>query len=268
MLALSAGKVSRLLLWCILFLITAFLVTQTIRIALGHNFLMGLTPLFHLDWEANLPAWYSSVSLLVAASLAAVIALSIRKSGQSSAGYWFGIALIFTFLSADEAAGMHELLAIPFRTLLNAKGFLFFTWVVPAAGALLILTLIYARWFFRLPSFMRRLSAAAAIVYLGGAIGMELIGGFLAERSGFETPQYMLVMTIEETMEMSGVVIWIYALLRYAESVGAEITLSFRPSAEGSSAASTTLVSTIGGSTERELLRSQPMSYPPVSDRV
>ena len=54
----------------------------------------------------------------------------------------------------------------------------------------------------------------AGAVYVGGAIGMEMIGGFYQDVYGYDLT-YVLLQTIEEVGEMLGIVIFIYALCYY-----------------------------------------------------
>ena len=44
---------------------------------------------------------------------------------------------------------------------------------------------------------------------------MELVGGLVVESRGFDAPLYVLVMTIEESLEMIGIMTLIYTLLKY-----------------------------------------------------
>jgi hypothetical protein len=55
----------------------------------------------------------------------------------------------------------------------------------------------------------------AAALYIGGAVGLELVGGRYAEMHGLKNLTYSMIATAEETLEMAGVIVFIYALLRY-----------------------------------------------------
>src|SRR5687768_9580440 len=58
-------------------------------------------------------------------------------------------------------------------------------------------------------------SARRCLQVAGGALGMELVGGFLTDTGGQATLAYLDATTTEESLEMLGVVIFIYALLDY-----------------------------------------------------
>jgi hypothetical protein len=48
---------------------------------------------------------------------------------------------------------------------------------------------------------------------------MEMIGGVLVEHGGTHTVRYVVEQTIEETLEMGGIVLFIYALADYIATV-------------------------------------------------
>jgi hypothetical protein len=56
---------------------------------------------------------------------------------------------------------------------------------------------------------------SAAAVYVGGALGMEMVCGYMFVEYGEQSLAYLAAMTLEETMEMTGMVIFLYALLDF-----------------------------------------------------
>lgn len=69
----------------------------------------------------------------------------------------------------------------------------------------------------------------AAAIYLGGAIGFELVGGQHVELHGEENLTYSVITTIEESLEISGLIFFIWALLKYCEEHYQEVQLRFTP---------------------------------------
>jgi hypothetical protein len=55
----------------------------------------------------------------------------------------------------------------------------------------------------------------AATFYIGGAIGVELIGSHHAELYGYENWTYSMIATLEESLEMAGLIVFIWALLKH-----------------------------------------------------
>jgi hypothetical protein len=94
------------------------------------------------------------------------------------------------------------------------SGLLYFAWVVPYALVLTAFGILYLPFVWALPPQSRVLFVAAGIVFVSGAMGMELLGGRELERYG-GTLLYAMYYTIEEAMEMGGILLFIYALLDY-----------------------------------------------------
>ena len=58
----------------------------------------------------------------------------------------------------------------------------------------------------------------AAAVFVGGAIGVEMISGYQADLAGERNLTYALIISVEELCEMLGVVIFIHALMTYLQT--------------------------------------------------
>jgi hypothetical protein len=67
----------------------------------------------------------------------------------------------------------------------------------------------------------------AATLLIGGAIGIELVGGRYAELHGSEHLTYSMIVTLEESLEMAGVIVFIYALLKYIADNYKEVQFRF-----------------------------------------
>ena len=199
--------------------IVAYIVGGTLTISTAELVLRR----FSLDGEQTIPSWFSSSLLLIAAGLLALIGFGeVKKDGEqrrSFFAHWLFLSGIFVLLSLDEAASFHELLILPLRERLELGGVLYFAWVLPAIVVCLVLAAVYLPFLLRLPVVLRRGLIAAASTYLAGALGMEMIGGVVAERVGQETLSYFLVTTLEETLELLGLVVLTHVLLRQAVTV-------------------------------------------------
>ncbi len=179
--------------------------------------------MFKLSAEQTIPAYFSAVLLLAAGVLLLTIGGATRQQGRPFARHWTVLGVIFAYLSVDEAVGIHELAIAPMQRALgsHAVGFLYYAWVLPAAGLLCILGLVYLRFLLHLPSTVRNRVVGAAVLYVGGAVCVEMVGGYFASTVSTSSIQYALSALIEETMEMLGAVLFIYALLIYlGEKIG------------------------------------------------
>lgn len=171
--------------------------------------------LFWLDGEANVPTWYSASLLLLCASLLAIIAGAHRQRDTVNDIRWLILAVVFLLLSLDETAQLHELAIAPLRERFHPTGFLYFAWIVPAGICAGLFALAYLGFLARLPAQTARLMVLAGALYVGGAIGLESLSGEQASLHGEHTIAYHAITTVEELLEMAGLVVFIYALLDY-----------------------------------------------------
>lgn len=178
--------------------------------------LQTLAGRFVVDSELNLPTWYSSVALLACGVLLGAIAAAQRQTTFGHWKQWAVLSVIFVLMSLDEMASLHEMPSGPIRRALEMDGILRFGWVVLALPVVLLLGCAYARFLWRLPARTRTLFLVAAATYVGGALGMEVVGGFLAEQYGMRDARYLTAATCEELLEMVGVAVFLLALLDYA----------------------------------------------------
>lgn len=203
----------------------ADIITQTIKFVTGHPWVFGLVPKFDLSQENNLPTFFSSLDLAIASLLLGIIAALSKRAGKPYNWHWTLLSLIFLFLSLDEVASLHELSARPTQTILGVSGVFYFAWVIPAGLLLIILGLAYFKFLMHLPSRTRLIFMVAAAMYVGGALGFEMTEGQYVELFGKETLAYSFLVLIEETFEMTGIVVFVYALLDYLRRQFGEIQI-------------------------------------------
>lgn len=170
--------------------------------------------LFSVNLEESIPTWYSVILLSVAATLFALITYAKYTERDNYRAYWAGLVVLFIYLSMDEGAAIHEIVADPMQQLFNTSGFFAFGWQLVAFPILAILGLIYIRFFLHLPSRTRNLFLLSAAIYAGGALIIEGFSAAIYDVDG-TTMTYLLVATLEETMEILGVSLLIVTLLDY-----------------------------------------------------
>ena len=106
-------------------------------------------------------------------------------------------------------------------------GVLHYAWVLPGMAFVGLIGIIYLRFLLSLPRKTQRLFVLSAFVFVLGAIGVEMLSGASASQAGEETFDYALIVTIEEFLEMLGVVVLIRALLEYIEGHLGGLQISF-----------------------------------------
>lgn len=192
---------------------------------LGHGRLLGFVYQFNLDAEPNIPTAFSGLLLLSAALLLGVIAHHAWQRETPFRRHWAALALIFAYLAIDEYVMLHESLTEPMRDVLNADGLLYYTWIVPAMGLLVIFAIAYARFFWHLSPRWKLLFAASGIIYVSGAIGVEMLGGWHASQYEDHRFTFELLVAVEEGLEMSGASLFVYSLLEYLREYDMEVHL-------------------------------------------
>jgi hypothetical protein len=186
----------------------------------------SIANMFNLDMESNLPTFFSSAILMLSALLFYLLSKTSSEIEMEHRSYWLGLSFVFFFLSIDESAKIHEAVGDLIDSFVHSSGYLDYPWLIPYAILVLVLILFYIRFFWHMERKVFREFAAAAVIYLSGAIGFELLGAKEASSNGTDTLSYAVCSTLEESMEMIGVIILIHILLKLLE--GKSFTFDFR----------------------------------------
>jgi hypothetical protein len=218
--------------WC-LGLVAALLVAgnvalQMARLAMGREYLPGMA-LVTLDGENNIPALFSTALLAGSALLLGFIGALERDRQARDARRWLLLSAGFVLMALDESLALHERLIDPVRGLLGGRdlGVLYFAWVLPAIALAGALGLFFLPFLLRLPRRTAVAFAVAAAIYLGGAVGVELPEGLWRESHGHRNAVYHLLVSLEEGLEMAGIVLFIHALLEYLGRHHPDLRLQF-----------------------------------------
>jgi len=195
--------------------------------------------LFGVDEETSLPTWWTSVVLALLGAFTAVVGTQQAKN-RSELVSWWALAAGFIFFSIDDGVMLHERVGYLFDVsgeFHNAPWMIVWLPLAAVVGGVVL-------W--RLWRVDRRLVIGltiGAIVFLAGAVGLELINVSnrsqaqqqaqteLAQsieqrgeaslvsdkeidRSGTRNYAYVIGTTAEELLEMLGAVIWFAVILR------------------------------------------------------
>ena len=223
----SAKRVMWVLSVAVIVLISLSVLGQISKYSFDHPKLKGFVPAFYVDYESNVPTWYSSFALGMAGGLLALVALVKHHRRDAFRLHWAILAVVFFGLSLDEVAMFHEYPIEPLREAFDAGGLFYYTWVVPGALFVALMGFSFQRFLRHLPKRTGMLFMLSAMVFVGGAIGVEMLSGMHADLFGEENFTYAMIITCEEFMEMLGVVIFIYALADYINTALGGIRLQF-----------------------------------------
>lgn len=169
-----------------------------------------------MDDEISVPTWWQQ-SLNLAGGVACLFVAGVRRrAGERDVGRWRILGAIFVYLSLDEGTQLHEGLIDPMKRAFDIDGGpLEFAWVIPGMVALLVFAAFYLRFWLALPSRPRLLIGLAGALFVGGGLGIEMIGGWHKTNVG-DASGYALIIGFEEFFEMIGVALFLYAVLLVA----------------------------------------------------
>jgi hypothetical protein len=222
---LSSKKLALTLTVIVMCLTLGHVAVQCFKFLGGYEYQLGFVRLLDLEGEGNLPSWYASTTLLLCALFLLQIGRTKRLAGDRYAAHWLGLAVIFFFLSVDEAVGFHEMSADPLIRALNLPRWLWAGWVLLGGLFVLVVGLTYFRFLLALPVKTRALFLVAGTLYVGGALGMETFASEHLYRDGADFLYKVAMVGPEEFMEMMGIVFFLYALSSYmaAKAIPLEI---------------------------------------------
>lgn len=209
---------------------SAGLLAEALKAGFGLSGRRGLVPMFSLSYEQNIPTWYSSALLLCCSGLLAVIAVGAKQNKARYVGHWWLLAAAFLYISLDETACLHEEASRWF----NLGGVLYFGWVIPAGIIVLLLGLSYLRFLAYLPRRTRVAFLVAGLLYVSGALLLELPLGYWTERAGTDNFVYAAIDWVEESLEILGVTLFLLSLLSYLGE--RHYRLGFSPAPAGAAA--------------------------------
>jgi hypothetical protein len=200
-----------------LLLCVASLVGQFGRYVLGieNN---NLITLFNIDAEKNIPSLYSGVQLLLSSLLLSMVAIVKRQTKGSYVKHWYGLSVIFLYLALDEWFAIHETLNPVLHQFIQNS---------PAARLdilnlifLITFVVIYTKFVLNLPSRIKLLFIISGVLYVTGAIAIEIIGeNFFSYIYHKPRLASQIISTLEEFLEMLGINLFIYAILLHLASL-------------------------------------------------
>jgi len=213
---LAPGAVTQFLLRVVVCLVVLYVLTKMPVYFLPDYPLRDfLADKFDLDAEGNIPTFYSFLALLFSSVLLGAIAHGKNLDNDRYKNHWKILSFIFLYLSLDEIGQVHEDFVFPMQKLLNPTGFLYSAWIVLFGFLAAIFALSYSKFLFHLPVSTKKMFVAAFALYVGGAIGLEMPGGYLVYTDSVHSVTFMILIAIEEALEMLGIVVFIHALMSY-----------------------------------------------------
>lgn len=212
-------KIFHFLLYCIGILIILNSIALIGKLGFGHPTMKGFSALVLMDAENNIPTIFTSLVILLCSLVLFLIGFLYKKNDWKFHHHWTGLGIIFLFIGLDEILVIHELIIIPLREKYNATGVFYFTWVVPALALVPLFLLFYYKFLRNLPKETARLFLISGSIYVLGGLGLEMVGAYIYYGNrGLEDPKtliYVIITTLEESLEMLGMALFLFALLSF-----------------------------------------------------
>ena len=180
---------------------------------------------FDTGGEQTVAAWLSSMLLLLCALVLFYLATVKRHLGQAYALHWLGLAVIFLALSMDEAVGFHEMTIMSMRALLGASGIFLYAWVIPALAFVALVGIAYLGFLGHLEPAVRLRFVIAGALFVGGAVGFEMMEGALVSFYGHHRVLYEIAIHLEDSLEFAGELVFLHSLLLYARQGDPQIVV-------------------------------------------
>lgn len=194
----------------------SYALTKLVQVFLAPAKDFGIYQFFHLGQEANLPAYFSALLILFAGILAGAVSSVERQEGGASFWHWRVLSIGLVFMSFDEAAQIHESIIGPLFTHFAGRGdgIWHYAWYIPFIPVVLLLAAWYVPFIWRLRRRYAVLFVLAGVLYVGGAIGVEMMQSYISFHR-ITGGAMAISLIVEEMCEMMGMVVVIYALLCY-----------------------------------------------------
>lgn len=226
MVILDRKRIIKLLSCIAIILIIIHSIILFIYFTVGDEDKFDYIRMFDLDMERNVPTLFSSLLMFISAFLFYVLSRYSQIKENSQRIFWLGLSIVFTFLAVDESTKIHEQLGDFTENFVSATGYLHYPWVLSYGILVFIMGIFYIRFFWRMERKVFVSFMLSAFIFLSGAIGFELLGANESSLHSTDTILYSVYYTIEETLEMFGVIYLIHILLSLIKKDKIELSVT------------------------------------------
>jgi len=184
---------------------------------------------FDLGHEPSIPAFYSAIVMLAAAAVLWFLGVYDPHGGRHRRVAWRALSIVMVALAIDEVAMFHEMGTAAMERLGINSPF-HFSWVVPGGIFTCLIVICFSRLLFSLGRRTRALIVGSGVLFISGAIGMEIIAGLIfeaaeSEHEALSSTAHVLLQAVEEGLEMLGMALFLCTLLDYVNQTGLSVWL-------------------------------------------
>jgi hypothetical protein len=169
---------------------------------------------FYFDNKNNLPSFFNTLLLLLASAL--LYHIYLAHSGKFfKETKWLVASGLLLFMAIEENASIHVFLS-GFMPAYSPMTML--VWVAPLGVFLIGLSVYFGKLAMRLPRRIAIGFLVSGVIYMSGAVLLDQTGSGIASAAGERNLTYVGISTLEETLEMTGIIIFIHYLLEYIKT--------------------------------------------------
>jgi hypothetical protein len=184
-----------------------------------HREIWRLVKFFDLTYEKNIPAIFSTFLLASSAILLGRITCIKLQSQDRYAIHWTSLSIIFIFLALDEFYAIHEGIDDYIKTAISSEIIFASNWIYSGLILVIIFLVFYWNFFTKLPQKTKPGILLSGIIYVGSALGFEIIGSAYVATYGLQEIPYLILTLTEEMLEMIGIIVLIYTLMDFLEDL-------------------------------------------------
>lgn len=176
--------------------------------------------------ESNGSTWVNASLWLIAAAVAGYVSIHAKLHRRT----WKFFTAVCIYFSLDETALLHERLNVVFKDFGESLPIATYAWIIPGAIIAALIVVVLLRLVVSLPRLSRNGLFIGGILFVIGALGLDAIGGLSFLASGYSS-LFVVLATMEEALEMTGVAILIASLLYLVETAELQGARAYRVSA-------------------------------------
>ena len=174
--------------------------------------------LWRLNGERTISAWLSSMLMAGTGLAMLLVAEAEWRRALRTWPFWSALGVVFLAMSADELLALHE----QFTALQEQAGWLGgfggFPWVAGGIAFVAVVATVSIPFLMKLPRRTAIRLLVAGAVFVGGALGVEMISAYIYENISTGT-LYDFTALAEETLEFAGVWLGLRAVLEHLRAV-------------------------------------------------
>ncbi|HEX5172396.1 MAG TPA: hypothetical protein VFW11_24640 [Cyclobacteriaceae bacterium] len=173
--------------------------------------------LLTVDFQSSLPTLFNTILVVIAFIVLAMISLHIRKMKSDEVYNWLLLTAAFLLLSLDENPSVHNIFVTVFNKygVVGQRLVMNYAWGMPYGALVVIFVFFLIRFVNALPRDIAIGFVVSGFIYVFGAIVIGLYGANLLHIHDRYSIRYVLLASYEESLEMIGLTLFIYYLMRF-----------------------------------------------------